>query len=227
MTNLPRVALASISALFVACGGGATTQPTTTTQLSNSTTSAKGPTSSTALFTITADSMGPITAKTPANITALRQLLGKDGYEVRPVHNNGVEYHVLLEAELLFRVIPNEDGSLFNVHAVSGKVEIAQHPQWKIGAAFAGDDVLTTCECWGDHPVCFKTGEHVAVAFKRACDGLDDERMRKVLAGVTVERAVWSPTPFGVASDSSGSDPCGGSTPGSVIPAGADPCGGP
>jgi hypothetical protein len=221
MPNLPRVALAAFTALIAGCGGG-TSKPTTT-QLSN-TTSPKP--SSSALFTITADSMGPITGKTPANLTAIRELVGKDGYDVRPVNNSGIELHVFLKDELLFRVIPNDDGSLFNVHVVSGKIEISPHPQWKIGAPFVGDDVLTTCECWGSHPVCFKTGEHVAVAFKRACDGLDDERMRKVLAGVTVERAVWSPTPFGV-EDSGSSDPCGGSTPASVIPAGADPCGGP
>ncbi len=225
MTNLPGVALAVFAALVVGCGGGGTTQ-STTTQLSNNT-SAKGPTSSSALFTITTDSMGPITGKTPANLTALRELLGKDGYEVRPVNNSGVEYHVSRNAELLFRVISNDDGSLFNVHVDSGKIEITQHPQWKIGAPFVGDDVLTTCECWGEHPVCFKTGEHVAVAFKRACDGLDDARMRKVLAGVTVDHAVWSPTPFSAGYESGGSDPCGGSTPGSVIPAGANPCGGP
>jgi len=225
MPNLPRVALATVVALIVACGGG-TTKPTTT-QLSNSTTSPKGQTSSTALFSITDDSIGPITGKTPANLTALRELLGKDGYDVRPVNNSGVELHVFLKDELLFYVIPNDDGTLFNVHAVSGKVDIAQHPQWKIGAPFAGDDVLTHCECWGAHPVCFKRGDHVAVAFKRACDGLDDERMRKVLAGVNIQRAVWSPTPFGEGDDSGSSDPCGGSTPGSVIPAGADPCGGP
>lgn len=224
MPNLPGVALAVAVALTLGCGSG-TTKPTTA-QLSNSTTSAKGPTSSTALFTINVDSMGPLTGKTPANLTALRDLLGKDGYEVKPVNRSGIEYHVFLKDELLFYVIPNDDGSLFNVHVVSGKVDIAQHPQWKIAAPFVGDDVLTHCECWGAHPVCFKKGDHVAVAFKRACDGLDDERMRKVLVGVTLQRAVWSPTPFGFDNDSDDSDPCSG-TPGSVIPAGADPCGGP
>ena len=221
MRNLPAVALAVIAAVLLGCGGG-TTKPTTT-QLSNSTTTAKNPTSS-ALFTINVDSLGPITGKTPASLTALRELLGKDGYEVKPVNNSGVEYHVFLKDELLFYVIPNDDGTLFNVHVVSSKVDIAQHPQWKIGAAFAGDDVLTHCECWGAHPVCFKKGDHVAVAFKRACDGLDDERMRKVLTGVNLQRAVWSPTAFGF-DDDNGGDPCG-ATP-SVIPGGADPCGGP
>jgi hypothetical protein len=221
MWNLPAVALAMGAAAFVGCGGGTATS--TTAQLSNSTTS---PTSSTALFTITNDSIGPITGKTPANLTALRELLGKDGYTVRPVNNNGLEYHVFLNDELLFYVIENDDGSLFNVHVVSGKIEVAQHPQWRIAAPFPPDDVLTTCECWGEHPVCFKAGEHVAVAFKRGCDGLDDERMRKVLTGVTVQRVVWSPTPFGLEDEGDG-DPCGGRQPGSVIPTGADPCGGP
>ncbi|MBA3456938.1 MAG: hypothetical protein H0T42_27865 [Deltaproteobacteria bacterium] len=227
MANPPGVALAVVAAFVVGCGGG-TTKPTTG-QLSNSTTSAKGQPSSTALFTINVDSLGPITGKTPANLTALRALLGRDGYEVKPVNNSGVEYHVFLKDELLFYVIPNDDGTLFNVHVVSGKVEIAQHPQWKIAAPFVGDDVLTHCECWGAHPVCFKKGDHVAVAFKRACDGLDDERMRKVLTGVTLQRAIWSPTPFGFDDESGTPDPCGGSltTPGSVIPAGADPCAGP
>lgn len=221
MPNLPRVALAVIATVWLGCGGGAT-RPTN--QISNSTTTPKGTRSSSALFTINVDSLGPLTSKTPANLTALRDLLGKDGYEVTPVNNNGVEYHVSLKGELLFYVIPNDNGTLFNVHAVSSKVEISEHPQWKIGAAFTGDDVLTDCECWGEHPVCFRKGEHVAVAFKRACDGLDDERMRKVLTGVNVQRAVWSPTPFGYDDDSHSGDPCGGSP--SVIPAGADPCGG-
>ena len=38
--------------------------------------------------------------------------------------------------------------------------------------------------------------------------------MRKVLYGVSLQRAVWSPTPFGYDDDSGSSDP--GSTPGSV-----------
>lgn len=221
MTNLPGVALAVVGGLLVGCFGGATTP--TTTQLSNSTTKPKSAMSSTALFTITAESVGPITGKTPANLSALRELFSTTGYEVRPVNNHGVEYHVFLRDELLLYVIPNDDGSLFNVHVVSGKVEIEQHPQWKIGAPFAGDDLLTTCECWGAHPVCFRAGENVAVAFKRACDGLEDERMRKVLTGVSVQRAVWSPTPYGTNDDQSGSDPCGGSSGGRVTPAGGGP----
>lgn len=222
MSNPPAVALAVVATLLTGCGSGTAKPPA---QLSNSTTNPKAPTSS-ALFMISDDAIGPITGKTPANLTALRDVLGKDGYGVRTVNKDNVEYHVFLKDELLLYVIPNDDGSLFNVHAVSGKIEIVQHPEWKIGAPFAGADVLTTCECWGAHPVCFKVGEHVAVAFSRACDGLDDERMRKVLTGVTVQRVVWSPTPFGMDSDDGG-DPCGGNTPGSVIPVGADPCGGP
>jgi hypothetical protein len=219
MWNLPLVALAMV---VLGCGGGT---PPPTKPISNITQAAK----SSALLTINVDSLGPINGKTPATLTALRDLLGKDGLEVKPVQNSGMEFHVFLKDELLFYVIPNDDGTLFNVHVVSGKVEIAQHPQWKIGAAFAGDEILTECECWGEHPVCFKKGDHVAVAFKRACDGLDDARMRKVLAGVNVQRAVWSPQPFGYDDEDAGSsapsviptpDPCGGN------PCGGNPCGG-
>ncbi|MDB4961020.1 MAG: hypothetical protein JWP01_1019 [Myxococcales bacterium] len=220
MSRLPWVAW---SALVLGCGGGgATTSPA----ISNSTVKT-GAAASNALFLIRDGSLGPITKDTPANLTALRDLLGKDGYAVRPVHRNGVELHVFDDDEPLFYVIPNEDGTLFNVHAVSGKVEITQHPQWKIGSAFAGDDILTSCECWGSHPVCFKQGDHVAVAFERSCDGLSDERMRKVLTGVRLQRAVWSPTPFGFDGDEA-PDPCGG-VPGGVqggIPGVTpDPCG--
>jgi hypothetical protein len=191
MSRLPLVA---VFALVLGCGGGRAVTPPA--QLSNSTGTSGGPRSN-ALLTIRDESLGPITKLTPANLAALRDLLGKDGYDVRPVNHSGIELHVFLGDELMFYVIPNEDGTLFNVHAVSGKVEIEQHPQWKIGSPFAGDEILTSCECWGVHPVCFKKGDHVAVAFDRGCDGLSDERMRKVLTGVRLQRAVWSPTPFG------------------------------
>jgi hypothetical protein len=221
MSRLPSAAL---FVLALGCGGGGGGGASTTNALSNS--SAAPVAGSDAMFVIRDGSIGPITKQTPANLTALRELLGKDGYSVRPINRNGVELHVFLGDELLFYVIPNEDGTLFNVHAVSGKVAIAQHPQWRIGSAFAGDDLLTSCECWGTHPVCFKKGEHVGVAFERACDGLSDERMRKVLTGVRLQRAVWSPTAFG--EDEDGGDPCGGGVQGGqggipgVTP---DPCG--
>lgn len=192
MSNLTWVVVA---ACVLGCGGS----PAGTTA---TTTPAKPV--STALFTIENDSLGPLTAKTPANLSDLRALFGTAGYTVDPVNNSGIEFHVSLGKELLFYVIPNDDGSLFNVHVVSGKVEISQHPQWKVGQAFTGDGILTHCECWGEHPVCFKKGEHVAVAFERACDGLDDARMRRVLSGVRIQRAVWSPQPFGYDDDGSG-----------------------
>lgn len=166
-----------------------------------------------ALLTMNVSSLGPITGATPANLAALRALFAKDGFAVKEVDNAGPELHVSQGDELLFYVIPNEDGSLFNVHVVSPKVAIAEHPQWKIGGPFTGDALLTECECWGEHPVCFRTGDHVAVAFQRACDGLEDARMRRVLSGVTIQRAVWSPQPFGYDSVDAQPDPCAGGVP--------------
>ena len=65
---------------------------------------------------------------------------------------------------------------------------------------------LVACECWGDQPVCYKTGEHIAVSFKRACPGISDgdQHARAVLDGVTVQRMIWSPTPFGAAAAAGG-----------------------
>lgn len=165
-------------------------------------------------MSIGVSSLGPITATTPANAAALTALLAHDGYTVRPVDRNGVEFHVFLGEELLFYVIPNDDGSLFNVHAVSSKIGITEHPQWMIGAPFSGDAMLTNCECWGSQPVCYRAGDHVAVAFERSCDGLSDARERRVLAGVRIQRAIWSPQPFAGTDDHADDpglpDPCGG-----------------
>ncbi len=183
--------LAAILVVLVGCGG-ATPAPA-----QRSTTTATAPTGL-ARYTIGTTSLGPITAETPANLSDLRALLNKDGLTVRPVNRSGVELHAFLGEELVFYVIPNEeDGSLFNVHVTSGKIKIEQHPEWKIGEPFTGDQHLTHCECWGAHPMCFKAGDHVAVGFDRTCDGLETAANRKVLVGVNIQRAVWSPTPFG------------------------------
>jgi len=182
--------LAATMVVLVGCGGA----PLAPAQLSNTT--AAVPTG-VARYTIGTTSLGPITAETPANLTDLRALVNKDGLTVRPVNRSGVELHTFLGDELLFYVIPNEDGTLFNVHVTSGKIKISQHPEWKIGEPFTGDHHLTHCECWGEHPMCFKKGDYVAVGFQRSCDGLDSPANRKVLVGVNIQRAVWSPNPFG------------------------------
>jgi hypothetical protein len=150
-------------------------------------------------------------------------------YEVRPVNDPNIEYDVFDKGERILFVVPNDDGSVFNVHATSGKVSITDHA-WRVGQAFQGSTEITKCECWGDTPTCYKTGEHVAVNFDRDCTGLTDANPRalKVLDGLVVQRVIWSPTAFGNESkgpayggDTYGQsgDPCGGG--------GADPCAGP
>ena len=149
-------------------------------------------------YAISETAMGAITGKTRGTLEGLRAALR--GLEVRPVYDGGLEYHVFEAGQQLYYVIPADDGGVFNVHITSGKFAVATRP-WRAGAPFRGAADLTACECWGDQPVCYKTGEHVAVSFKRACTGLSDgdQHARAVLDGVTVQRMIWSPTAFGAA----------------------------
>lgn len=149
-----------------------------------------------ALFDIDVDALGPITGATPATTEALQALLGSR-YIVTTVDNHGEELNVFLGDERLFYVIPNDDGTLFNVHVVSPKVAIGEYPEWVIGSPFHNTEPLTSCECWGSHPVCYHRGDHVAVAFQVACGGLETPAQRKALEGVVIQRAVWSPHAFG------------------------------
>lgn len=149
------------------------------------------------IFTIADSGVGPVGANTRANLTAVRRLVGPQGYTVRPINDGGVELHVYDGKEHLFYVIPNDDGSLFNVHVVSASIPITQHPEWVVGQPFSHSEILTYCECWGPHPVCWKHGDHVALGFKRDCDGLDSATGREALVGTPIQRAVWSPKPFG------------------------------
>lgn len=157
------------------------------------------------IFKIADDGVGPIDANTRANLTALRRLVGPQGYTVRPINDGGVELHVYDGKEHLLYVIPNDDGSLFNVHVVSGSVPITQHPEWIVGKPFSHSEILTYCECWGTHPVCWKEGDHVALGFRRTkddsderdCDGLDSASGRESLVGHPIQRAVWSAKAFG------------------------------
>ncbi|MBL0216504.1 MAG: hypothetical protein IPQ07_21805 [Myxococcales bacterium] len=161
-----------------------------------------------ALFELGVESLGPITGRTPANQDALQHLLG-GRYTVTPVDRSGIEFHVFRDQELLFYVIPNDDGSLFNVHVTSGKLAIVEHPEWVIQSPFQHSEPLTACECWGQHPVCFRSGDHVGVAFEISCDNLATPAERLRLVGVPIQRAVWSPKPFGGPS----SEPPQGSQP--------------
>lgn len=150
-----------------------------------------------ALFELGRASFGPITPMTPATVEAVQRAVGSN-VRVEAIDHRGTEIHAYLGDEHLFYVIPNDDGSLFNIHAVSPKITIAEHPDWTIGSPFTGADRLTRCECWGDHPMCFARGDHVAVGFVVSCNGLETPRERRVaLQGVPIQRAVWSPNPFG------------------------------
>ena len=157
---------------------------------------------SNALFVIEPSSLGPITGTTPANQRAIQDLVGSR-YVVKGIDDRGMEYHVFLNDELLFYVIPNDDGSLFNVHCTSNKVAISDHPEWIIGSPLTNEQPIDTCECWGSHPMCFHAGEHVAVGFRVSCDNLDTPAKRKSLLGVPIQRAVWNPRPFGDANGGS------------------------
>lgn len=150
-----------------------------------------------AIFKITDHGVGPIDASTRATLTAVRELVGPLGFAVRPINDGGVELHVYDANEHLLYVIPNDDGSLFNVHVVSSSVPITQHPEWVIGKPFVHSERLTDCEPWGEHPMCWRAGDHVAVGFEVDTEGLDTREGRRSLEQTSIQRAVWSAKPFG------------------------------
>ena len=174
-------------------------------------------------FAITDTAMGAITGTSRGTLEGLRGLLR--GFEVRPVYDGGLEYHVYKDGEQLYYVIPADDGTVFNVHVTSAKYAFERRP-WHAGEPFKGAAELTACECWGEQPVCYRQGEHVAVSFKRACAGLSegDQHARAVLDGVAVQRLIWSPTAFGGGAVKAGEDGggeggvVGGTTDGSDDP---------
>jgi hypothetical protein len=151
-------------------------------------------------ISLTATALGPLTAKTPANLVALRKALA--GYDVVPVNvdtdpdKGHLEYQVYEGTKLVFLIVPKSDGAILNVHVSTPKVTVPGHP-WRVGAPFAGVAALTSCECWGGKPACFTKGEHVAVTFDRACRGTADARSRRVLEGIPIRRLVWRPEAFG------------------------------
>ncbi len=148
------------------------------------------------LLVVSEDGFGPLHAESQATLSALRAAFA--GYEVRPQNDTGLTYGVYLNGEKLAWVIPNEDdGTLFNVHATSPRVEIRGH-DWRVGRTLDGAASLTECECWGDNPTCYRRGEHVAVNLARGCDGLvgSEQRALRVLDGTTIQRVIWSPKPF-------------------------------
>ena len=141
------------------------------------------------LFTIRADALGPLKATTPATLAALRAALR--GLDVEPLHANGLEYRVSHAGAKLFDVIPDDRGAILNVHVVSPRIAVAGRA-WRVGAPFTRSDV-TTCECWATQTVCFKNGDHLAVALAKVCRDRIDPR---ALEGTPIRVAIWSPRPL-------------------------------
>jgi hypothetical protein len=162
-------------------------------------------------FPLTPQALGPLSARTPATLIALRKALA--GYDVIPVNVDtdpdkaSLEYQVYDGTKLLFVIVPTSEGAILNVHVATPRATATGRP-WRVGAPFSGAATLTGCECWGGKPVCFKKGEHVAVTFDRACRGTTDARTRRALEGVAIKRLVWRPRPFG--GDEYGGDDYGG-----------------
>jgi hypothetical protein len=141
--------------------------------------------------------VGPIDSASKATLTDLRAKL--IGYEVRPINDGSLEYDIYKDGEKLAYVVPDDQsGYVFNIHAVSSKVEISGHP-WRVGRAFGDAAHLTNCECWGPNPTCYTMGDHLAVNFDRECDDLTtgDRHALRALDGQIVQRVIWSPSAFG------------------------------
>jgi hypothetical protein len=143
------------------------------------------------LFATTSDAFGPLRADSPATLVALRRAFA--GYTVMPMNSETLEYRVSLGGEPLFDVIADEDGAVLNVHVATPKLAPGG---MRVGERFRGD--ASTCECWGDQIVCFKDGDHTAVALAKICrEGtLASSRSRAALAGVPIRATIWSPRPL-------------------------------
>lgn len=142
--------------------------------------------------------LGPLSASTQASLIVLRTVLR--GYTVVPVNVGSdpefpaLEFQVFEDDRPMFSIVPDETGTILNVHVVTPKVTMANRP-WRVGAPFQG--TITDCDCWGGKMVCFRKGEHVAVTFDRRCRSALDARTRRGLQGTAIKRLVWSPKAFG------------------------------
>ena len=98
---------------------------------------------------------------------------------------------------LLSRWITPEEGTLWRQASYRFHALVAE--RWRVGRVFGDSRHLTSCECWGPNPTCYAAGEHIAVNFARACEEVvsEDKESLRLLDGLTVQRVIWSPTPFG------------------------------
>jgi hypothetical protein len=142
------------------------------------------------LFTIDQTAMGPLNAKTPATLVALRATFA--GYDVTPVNTDALEYRVSRGDQRLFEIIPDDAGHVLNVHVVSPAIAVANRT-WRVGDAFT--DRLDTCECWAEQTVCFNAGEHVAVGLVAVCRNFTLAG-RMALAGAPIRTLIWSAKPL-------------------------------
>jgi hypothetical protein len=149
------------------------------------------PGSSAPLFTMDASSLGPLTSKSAASLVALRRAFA--GFDVVPVQRDSLEYRVSRGTEVLMDIVPDFGGGIFSVHVHTPEVAIANRP-WRVGAPFTGVELISTCECWADQTVCFKEGEHVAVALAKRCreGAVDSAAARQALVGVAIRSTIWT-----------------------------------
>ncbi|MEJ7604060.1 MAG: hypothetical protein WKG01_39635 [Kofleriaceae bacterium] len=158
------------------------------------------------LLTMSDAAFGPLQPTSPATLVALRAAFA--GYDVRPVHHDGLEYQVFDRDQRLFTVVPAGDGTIFNVDVASPEVAVAGRG-WKVGAKLVDWRALSACACWGGKPVCYRVGDHVALGFDRGCRGLT--RSLRGLEGLSITRAIWKPRPFGSPMRAMGGAEYGGS----------------
>jgi hypothetical protein len=148
------------------------------------------------------DTLGPLTAKTPANLVTLRRVL--PGYDVEPISTPAdrsprYELAVSRNGEALFVIVPDDHGAIQRIRVQSPKIAVAQHA-WRVGAPLVGATALSGCTCLEKKLLCYVRSEHVAVGLDRTCRRVHGRALAQ-LEGAPVQRTVWSPFPYGVADD--------------------------
>jgi hypothetical protein len=148
------------------------------------------------LFTISERACGPLTPASPATLVALRAAFA--GYDVAPINtSDSLEYRVTQRgATRILDVIPDDAGTILDVFILSPDIAIDRHA-WRVGAPFTLEQT-TTCECWGEQTVCFRDGDHIAVALARVCreGALATPAARNSLAGTPIRTVIWSARPL-------------------------------
>jgi hypothetical protein len=144
---------------------------------------------------MTSESFGTLDASSPGTLAFVREHF--PDLDVRPSREDAIlEYHAFAGSDELFFVVTNDDLSIFNVHVTSPKITSRVH-DWRVGSAFHDAKLITTCECWGQNPTCYRRGEHVAVSFEMPCQFAVDTRDFRPLDGHAPKHVIWSPSPFG------------------------------